>query len=167
MDPRPRYCPERQLPERPYVPGRGPHPSTSLTTLPSEPDPPSTWNGTEHSLRSQPNYRWGIDLYNHGYYWEAHESWEALWIQATRGADVHTFLQGLIQCAAAALKARMDQPAACTALAKRGLAKLSGILESRERFADIDIRAFIAGFRAFVDVGSVAASPPALILADR
>ncbi|TGQ49534.1 DUF309 domain-containing protein, partial [Mesorhizobium sp. M1C.F.Ca.ET.210.01.1.1] len=24
-------------------------------------------------------FRWGIDLFNHGYYWEAHEAWEPLW----------------------------------------------------------------------------------------
>jgi hypothetical protein len=24
-------------------------------------------------------YLWGIDLFNNGYYWEAHETWEAVW----------------------------------------------------------------------------------------
>ncbi|MER9007639.1 DUF309 domain-containing protein [Mesorhizobium sp. M0862] len=29
-------------------------------------------------------FRWGIDLFNHGYYWEAHEAWEPLWQTANQ-----------------------------------------------------------------------------------
>ena len=49
-------------------------------------------------------FLYGVDLYNHGYLWEAHEAWEGLWHQAKRDALQAEFLQGLIQCAAAALK---------------------------------------------------------------
>jgi predicted metal-dependent hydrolase len=48
----------------------------------------------------------GADLFNAGYYWEAHEVWEELWhIEGRRGptADV---LKGLIKLAAAGVKVR-------------------------------------------------------------
>lgn len=41
----------------------------------------------------------GIDLFNAGKFWEAHEAWEELWLAAE--SDVVQFLQGLIQLAAA------------------------------------------------------------------
>jgi uncharacterized protein len=45
------------------------------------------------------HFRDGIAHFNKTEFWEAHESWEALWLVA--GSDVEQFLQGLIQIAAA------------------------------------------------------------------
>ncbi|MET2831203.1 DUF309 domain-containing protein [Mesorhizobium shangrilense] len=33
-------------------------------------------------------FRWGSDLFNHGYYWEAHEAWEPLWHAAKQSAQL-------------------------------------------------------------------------------
>lgn len=41
----------------------------------------------------------GVDLFNRKEFWHAHESWEELWLEA--GTDLHQYLQGLIQLAAA------------------------------------------------------------------
>jgi len=41
----------------------------------------------------------GIQHFNSGEFWEAHESWEALWLEADD--DLVEFYQGLIQLAAA------------------------------------------------------------------
>jgi predicted metal-dependent hydrolase len=41
----------------------------------------------------------GIDLYNAGHYWNAHEAWEQAWLDAD--AVLRTFYQGLIQVTAA------------------------------------------------------------------
>jgi predicted metal-dependent hydrolase len=41
----------------------------------------------------------GVDHFNAGEFWDAHESWETIWLEAE--SDVHLFLQGLIQLAAA------------------------------------------------------------------
>ena len=41
----------------------------------------------------------GIERFNNGQFWEAHEEWEQLWLEAT--TEVSQFLQGLIQLAAA------------------------------------------------------------------
>ena len=41
----------------------------------------------------------GVDLFNRTEFWHAHEAWEELWLEA--GTDLHQYLQGLIQLAAA------------------------------------------------------------------
>jgi uncharacterized protein len=41
----------------------------------------------------------GVDHFNAGRYWEAHESWEQIWLECRSGT--RDFLQGLIQLSAA------------------------------------------------------------------
>ncbi len=50
------------------------------------------------------------DLFDHRFYWEAHEVWEALWKQTSPGPERER-LQGLIQAAAFLLKRHMGHPA--------------------------------------------------------
>jgi predicted metal-dependent hydrolase len=73
---------------------------------------------------SPEDYAFGVDLYNHGYFWEAHEAWEGLWREADDPAR-RAFLQGLILCAAAALKAREDRWDAAASLAERALDRMA------------------------------------------
>lgn len=127
--------------------------------------PGDSWDGEENSLPSNPGFLWAVDLYNHGYYWEAHEAWEHLWKRCERDAVLGSFLQGLIQCAGAALKASMEQPEACQRLADRGLAKLLGVAGS---FAGprlgLDIRGFASEFREFSRDPSKEATAPKLLI---
>jgi hypothetical protein len=44
----------------------------------------------------------GVDLFNHGLYWEAHEAWEDAWTPDRHGPD-RGFYKGLIQVAAGCL----------------------------------------------------------------
>lgn len=44
----------------------------------------------------------GVELYNAGRYWEAHEAWEEAWMPDRKGAE-GGFFKGLIQVAAANL----------------------------------------------------------------
>ncbi|GAC1505654.1 MAG: hypothetical protein NVS1B3_04210 [Candidatus Dormibacteraceae bacterium] len=44
----------------------------------------------------------GIDLFNSGRYWDAHEVWEAEWMPDRKGSDAG-FYKGLIQVAAGCL----------------------------------------------------------------
>lgn len=70
-------------------------------------------------------YLYGVDLFNNGYWWEAHEAWETVWIAAGRKTPTGTFIQGLIQVAAGQLKRLMDEPEGATLLSRDGLAKLT------------------------------------------
>ena len=54
------------------------------------------------SASSTPRLLRGIDLFNSGEYWDAHEVWEAEWTPDRRGPD-SGFYKGLIQIAAGCL----------------------------------------------------------------
>ena len=41
------------------------------------------------------DYLYGIDLFNHGFYSEAHEAWEGLWVACGRSGAAATYLQAL------------------------------------------------------------------------
>jgi predicted metal-dependent hydrolase len=71
-------------------------------------------------------YLYAIDLFNAGYYWEAHEVLEAIWHGAGRESEVGRFAQGLIQAAAALLKASMGETASARRLAEAASQKLLG-----------------------------------------
>ena len=102
----PRLVPDRPFPPYAYLPGRNPHPTRdagghSYGRPPDQPDAPdpARWRACD-------DYLYGIDLFNHGYYWEAHEAWEGLWHACGRQGAIGTYLQALINFAAAGLKAR-------------------------------------------------------------
>lgn len=96
-----RLLPHRSFPGYAYLPGRQPHPVR---------DPAG------HSYQVQPvpvsatldsdEFAWGHDLFNFGYYWEAHEAWEGLWQVAGRGTPQRALLKGLILLSAAGVKIR-------------------------------------------------------------
>ncbi len=102
--PLPRYC-ERPFPTYSYVPGSGnPHPVSDprghmygMVEIAAIPLDPVNWHTSE-------TYMYAIDLFNHGYFWEAHEAWEALWHAAGRSGTEAVFLKGLIKLAAAGVK---------------------------------------------------------------
>jgi predicted metal-dependent hydrolase len=48
----------------------------------------------------------GIELFNAGYYWEAHEAWEVLWHAYGRRGALADVVRALIKLAAAGVKAR-------------------------------------------------------------
>lgn len=110
MPEQPRLVPERPLPPYAFVPGRSPHPisdprghSYGAKLEPGEPPDPERW-------RECRAYLYAIDLFNHGYYWEAHEEWEGLWHACGRRGMTADFLKGLIKLAAAGVKLREGQP---------------------------------------------------------
>lgn len=101
-----RLLPDETFPPYSYVPHKFPHPKEDPrghsygepeSDLPAiNPEP---WQDCREYLR-------GIDLFNHGFYWEAHESWEQLWKGVGKAGPVGEFLLGLIALAAAGVKAR-------------------------------------------------------------
>jgi len=69
-------------------------------------------------------YLYGVDLFNLGYWWEAHEAWEALWLAAGQETELGNFVQGLILLAAAQLKRFMAEARGANILTANGVAKL-------------------------------------------
>jgi len=161
----PRYAPDRPLPPYAYVPGgERPHPTQhpdghsrrSEPARPAEYLPAARW-------RENGDYLYGVDLYNAGFLWEAHEVWEGLWHRAKHDPVQADLLQGLIQCAAAALKVPMDQPGGLAKLARIGSERLERV--ARRGGADymgLDLLGFVRAFRAFAASGPTSADqrPP-------
>lgn len=101
---------QRPFPGYSYVPGKNPHPSSSPAGHSyGQPEPevavfhPARWQDCE-------TYLFGIDLFNAGYYWEAHEQFEAVWKAVGRSGDVADFLKGLIKLSAAGVKQLKSRP---------------------------------------------------------
>src|SRR5262249_54457186 len=119
-----RYAPNRAFPSHAYLPGRDPHPRHDPQRAASPANlaylPPASW-------RENDEYLFGVDLYNHGFLWEAHEAWEVLWHLSKSDPLQSGFLQGLIQCSAASLKIPMEQPNGLAKLAEIGTARLEEV----------------------------------------
>lgn len=109
--------------------------------------PPDRW-------RESTDYLYGVDLFNHGFFWEAHEVWEGLWHQAAADSLQRHFLQGLIQLAAARLKFEIGRREGCKRLLDRStrhLATVAPAVEPGERFMGIDVHGLLADARAARD----------------
>jgi hypothetical protein len=110
------------LPPVRHVPGTGTQPERAFlaayrATVPSFVD--------ETNALSVLAYRYGLHLYAAGYFWEAHEVWEPVWMACRPTGRPRALLAGLIQLANAALKRDMGQPQAAARLrsaARRHLA---------------------------------------------
>jgi hypothetical protein len=119
----PRYQPEATLPTYAFVPGRNPHPTRHPDGHSYGPEPPLPTLLPAANWIDCPEYLRGADLYNLGYFWEAHEAWEGLWVVA-EGHDQaqRLYLQGMIQLSAAMLKLHMSQPRGFVKLTASGAA---------------------------------------------
>jgi hypothetical protein len=96
------------MPAYSYVPGGPwPHPNRvrgSAQETDSGSDPASLLSPEDYA--ASPLFRRGIQLFDAGYYWEAHEVWEILWHAAGRRGSTADILRGLIKLAAAGIKVR-------------------------------------------------------------
>jgi uncharacterized protein len=127
----PRYTPANLLPPYSYVPGHNlPHPVNnpsghSYSVVHDQPrgalntptpfghlptDPASRRRVLAATLAANPLWLYALDLFNGGWYWEAHESWEGFWNTLGRTTLEARFVQGLIHLAATAVKIREGKP---------------------------------------------------------
>ena len=118
---RPRWLPQKSLPPYAYLPGKNPHPVRDPAghSYHVAPIPVSA----EGSLGSDA-FLWGLDLFNHGYYWEAHEAWEGLWRVADRDGPLRMLFKCLILLSAAGVKLREHKNAAAARHTMRAAAML-------------------------------------------
>ena len=128
------------LPRWRYVPGRGPHPrhrdGPHLPPLP-EPGAGSTVFDV-HEWPQSTAYRYAIDLFNHAYFWEAHEVLEDLLGLVGRDSAIGRFLSSLIQLSAAMLK---EEPASHAGARRLMTRALRGLPRAPQVFLGIDVAA--------------------------
>lgn len=148
--PEPRYAPDISLPPYSYVPGHElPHPvndpaghlyyaqasqthtplitTSQLSTLPS--DPSSRRYALAAIVAENSQRLYALDLFNAGFYWEAHEAWETFWNALGRTTPEARFVQGLIHLSAACVKIREGKPMGVSRHTKRAR-ELLGELEA-------------------------------------
>jgi predicted metal-dependent hydrolase len=103
-----------------------------------------------------PTFLWGIELFNAGYYWEAHEAWEALWHSYGRKGARADVVKALIKLAAAGVKVRERQEHGVRTHAARAAEQFgSARNEAGRRQLGLDLDEWIE--RA----GQIARDPPA------
>jgi hypothetical protein len=127
---RPRWLPRKSLPPYAYLPGKNRHPVRDPRGHSYNVEPISV--AAEAALGSDA-FLWGLDLFNHGYYWEAHEAWEGLWQVADRGSSLRTLFKGLILLSAAGVKIRERKNAAAARHAMRAAALLRQLMKVPDR----------------------------------
>ena len=116
-----RYAPQIPFPAYAFVPGKHPHPVTDSRGhhFGKSVEIPAALNPLDPTA-SIP-FLIGLDLFNAGYYWEAHEAWEGLWVVAGRTGLLASFLKGLIKLAAAGVKVREGQISGVQRHARRAI----------------------------------------------
>lgn len=120
----PRYS-DRLLPAYRFVPGQTPHPTRDPAGHSYGIAAEELASFDSAKWATCPQYLYGVDLFNHEYWWEAHEVWEIVWRAAGRQSAAGLFVQGLIQISAARLKLHQGFERAARRLAGKGLAKVS------------------------------------------
>jgi hypothetical protein len=102
--------PGRNRPPYSYVPGGPfPHPirEPGGHSFDRRNEPGPSIEGDDR--RDVPALLRGVELFNLGYYWEAHEAWEPLWHALGRVGPRADVIRGLIKLAAAGVKVRERQ----------------------------------------------------------
>lgn len=139
-----------------FVPGENPHPTADPrghSYLPPGQAHPAVRPVSPTDWSNSAPYLYGVDLYNHGYWWEAHESWESIWQLADKTGPQGRFLQGLIQTAACHLKIHLGKPDGVARLRQTSLDHLRWAAARCPEpvYMGIELGSFIAGLEAYFD----------------
>ncbi|WP_246462237.1 DUF309 domain-containing protein [Mesorhizobium sangaii] len=127
---RSRLLPEKNFPSYAYLPGKHPHPVRDPLGHSYQSDPVTV--AIDEALSSN-EFRWGIDLFNHGYYWEAHEAWEPIWHAAKQSTQHRLLFKGLILLAAAGVKLREGKRVAAARHATRAATLFRQVMDLPNR----------------------------------
>ncbi len=142
---------DRPFPSYRFVPGKAPHPTRDPDGHSYNKPPvqlasfdPEDWYACEE-------YLYGIDLFNHGYWWEAHEALEAVWAAAGRRTQTGLFIQGLIQIAVAHLKRFQGFNDVAMRMAAAGLEKMG---HNNGAFLGIEVATFRDAVKSSFSAGN-------------
>ena len=104
---------DRDLPEHAYVPGQTPrHVEGRFALICAT----ARQGMSPAQLAQSEAFCTGLHYLGRGYFWEAHELFEPVWMALEEGSDDRRFLQALLQLANAQLKLKMQRPKAARRL---------------------------------------------------
>jgi len=143
----PRLVPGYSLPPYAYTPGLSPHPTRDPEghKLKIKIEGNDTFTSAQWEV-CEP-YLLGFDMFNHGFYWEAHEAWEALWQAIEREGRRATFLKGLIKLTASGVKARQGSKSGVKHLADGAIKEFRAVESKNQNdcgnYMGLDLKALI------------------------
>lgn len=117
-------------------------------------------DATQHTQHLAQAHRNGIELFNQGEYWHAHEQWEQCWLAASEPDS--TFYKGIIQAAAALVHWQRGNGRGLRRNWEKGRPKLVALPSPMH---GLDLRALITSMDRFVLAGGHVA-PPQLLHAE-
>ena len=142
-----RFLPEKPLPRYIFIPGVNPHPKKEgghMEGIRDPVTPPLHEDRPEESVF----LRYALDLFNHGYFWESHVYFEALWNAHGRKGDVADFFKALIKLGAAGVKVNIDQMTNAQEHYRSALELIKQIKEDRgENFLGFNLETIEADIR--------------------
>ena len=137
---------EIPFPSYRFVPGKAPHPTRDPDGHSYNKPPEQLESFKSEDWQSCEEYLYGIDLFNHEYWWEAHEALEAVWVAAGRRTETGLFIQGLIQIAVAYLKWFQGFYDTAKQMAAAGLEKMKPI---KGTYMGIEVEVFRADVQVY------------------
>ena len=113
----------------------------------------SVWT-PEADYHADQRFLFAVDLFEHRFYWEAHEAWEAMWHSAEHDTPLRDLLQSLIQFAAAVLQHHMGRQSGAEHLFRRADSRLqTWINEGHQSIYGIRIQGTIDQIRQHLQGG--------------
>jgi hypothetical protein len=160
----PRYS-SRAFPPYRHLPGVTPHPERSPDGHTAGEPPWPEKLDAPGSRAYRELFLYGVDLFNHAYWWEAHAAWERLWKEAPSDPNQAAFLKGLIQATAALVKWRAGKRGGTARLGEKSLAKLGPLAaQGQSHYLGVNLSRFTAELARFL--AGASSEPPLLWLED-
>ncbi len=105
-------------------------------------------------------YLAGIELFNDGHFWHAHEEWEAAW-RASDDPQIRQFYKGIIQTAAALVHWQKGNPRGLHLNWRKARAKLTTL---PPKLMGLDILNLVASMDRFEQAEGHGLPPPQLVV---
>lgn len=133
-----------------FVPGQNAHPSADPAGHNAGQVPCASLALTENNWMEVNDYLFGCDLYNHGFWWEAHEAWEKVWLAGPSGDKTDFYLRALIQAANGLLKLRMQRAKAADRLSNAVGELLAEAEITQAKYMGLNIAPWLAEYETYV-----------------
>ena len=146
-----RYAPTWPFPLYIFIPGINPHPKKEGGHMEGKSDPVTVPIELNHPAENV-FLRYSLDLYNHGYFWESHVYFEALWNAHKRKGSIADFFKAMIKLGAAGVKFQINQPKNASAHFIRAKELLESIMNAEgSNFLGFDLKDLIAKIDSALD----------------
>lgn len=139
---------DKPMPAYRHLPFKTPHPYMDEGGHSYGQELPKVSGFNQQNWQHCEAYLYSIDLFNQGYWWEAHELLKQVCYDVGRESAIGSFLEALIQVAAGELKHFMQEEEGARTLVERGL---SGLVTEQKVYLGIEVAAFATDIKACFD----------------